>query len=130
MDVETWAGCNDSLRLKISQVQEIQIRCAVSVLSPRTSVFTPGLPGPGSEIGRRMEWLHKEKTERSGLWWFPGALKKRDMFPVLCAAVDLVRKGSYHTACRSRVIPRVLVRMNTGEAPLSGHEPESGAGHC
>ena len=31
---------------------------------------------------------------------------------------------------RSIVIPRVLVRMRTGEAPLSGHRLESGAGHC
>ena len=28
------------------------------------------------------------------------------------------------------MIPHALVRMRTGEAPLSGHTLESGAGHC
>ena len=37
-------------------------------------------------------------TERSGLWWFLGALKRHDNFPVFCAAVDWVRKGSYQIA--------------------------------
>ena len=39
-----------------------------------------------------------EKTDRSGFLWFPRALKRREMFPDLCAAVDWVRKGSHHTA--------------------------------
>ena len=41
-------------------------------------------------------------------------------------------KGRGRTAQRGRslVIPRVLVRMCTGKAPLPGHALESGAGHC
>ena len=31
---------------------------------------------------------------------------------------------------RSLLIPRVLVRTRTGEAPLSGHRLVSGVGHC
>ena len=97
---ETWAGCNESLRLTISQAEEIQMKCvcAVSVLSPRPSFSTPALPGPGSEIRRMMGWTQVGNTGRSGLWWFPGALKRKDICPVLSAAVDWVRKESYHTA--------------------------------
>ena len=43
-------------------------------------------------------WTQVEKTERPGLWWFPGALRRQEIFLVLCAAVDWVRKGSSHTA--------------------------------
>ena len=45
-----------------------------------------------------IEWTQVEKTEKSGLWWFRGALRRQEIFPVLLAAVDWVRKGSYHTA--------------------------------
>ena len=88
LHVETWAGCKERLSLKISQAKETQMRCAVSVFLPRPSFSTPALPGPGSDIRRMMGWTQVGKTERSGLWWFPGALKRRDIFPVLCAAVD------------------------------------------
>ena len=36
--VETWAGCNERLRLKTSQVNEIQTRCAVSSV-PSSAFF-------------------------------------------------------------------------------------------
>ena len=98
MHGETWAGGQESLRLMISQAKEIQPRCAVSVFSLRTSCLTPELLGPGSEIGTRRGWTQVEKTEKSGLWWFLGALRRQDIFLVLCAAVEWVRKGSYHTA--------------------------------
>ena len=41
-------------------------------------------------------------------------------------------KGRGRTTQRGRslVIPPVLVHMRVGEAPLSGHTLESGAGHC
>ena len=31
---------------------------------------------------------------------------------------------------RSPLIPRALVRIRTGKAPLQGHTLDSGAGHC
>ena len=39
-------------------------------------------------------------------------------------------KGRTTQRGRSLVIPRALVRTRTGEAPLSGHVLDSGAGHC
>ena len=54
--------------------------------------LTPELPGPGSEIRTRTGWTQVEP------WWFSGALRREDFFPVLCAAVDWVSKGSYHTS--------------------------------
>ena len=48
----------------------------------------------------------------------------------LAVAGDWERKGSYHTAWRSHVIPHVLVHMRMDMAPLSGRTLESGAGHC
>ena len=94
--VETWAGGQEILRLSISQAKEIQVRCAGSVFTLRTSFFTPELPGQGSEIRTRMGWTQAEKTEKSGLWWFPGALRRQEFFPVLCAAVDWGEESVVH----------------------------------
>ena len=129
--VETWAGCNESLSLKISQVKQTQTRCAVSVFPPRPSFFTPALPGPGSEIRRMMGWTQVGKTERSGLWRFRGALRRRESFPVLCAAVDWVRKGPYHTAwsvpSTSSCSCSYAYKHGTAVGPQTG---ERGVGYC
>ena len=47
---------------------------AVSVFPFRTSFLTLEPPGPGSEIRTRIDWTQVEKTVRSELWWFPGAI--------------------------------------------------------
>ena len=49
-----------------------------------------------------------------------------------CSRARQIGNGRDRTAQRgqSLVIPRALVRMHTGEAPLSGHRLESSAGHC
>ena len=96
--VETWAGGKRGPSLMISQAKKIQSRCVVSVFSPRLPFFAPVLPGPGREIRRMMGWTDVEKTARSGVWWFRSALQRFELFPVLSAAADWVRKGSYHTA--------------------------------
>ena len=81
---EAWAGCQQSLSLKISEGKEIQPR-----LPP---FFAPVLPGPGREVRSMMGW---RKLQGRGLV-FPGALK-REIFSALFAAADWV-KGSYRTA--------------------------------
>ena len=63
---ETWAGGQEILRLSISQSQEIQPRCAVSVFPLWTSFLTPELPGPGSEIRARMGWMEVEENRKVG----------------------------------------------------------------
>ena len=56
LHVETWAGCKQSLSLKISQEKEIPPRRAVPVFSPLPPFFAPVLPGPGREIWSTMGW--------------------------------------------------------------------------
>ena len=88
MHGKTWAGDDETLRLTISQAWEIQPRCAVSMFSLQSSFLIPELPGPGSEIRTRIGWTQVEKTEKSGHWWFSGDLRRPEIFPVLCAALD------------------------------------------
>ena len=44
-----------------------------------------------------MVWTEVEKTARSGVWWFQSLLQRFELFPVLSAAADWARQGSYHT---------------------------------
>ena len=68
-----------------------------------------------------------EKTEKSGLWWFPGALRRQEIFPVLLAAVDWVRKGSYHTAWAVPCTSSCSCSYSYGQGPPIG--PRTG-GRC
>ena len=106
----------------MSQVTEIQTRCAVSVLSPRTSFFTLALPGPGSEIRRMMELTQMGKNGKVGALVVSGCPKKEAMFFILCTAADWVRKDRTTQRGRSRLLPRVLVHLRMDMARLSGHK--------
>ena len=76
-------------------------------------------------------WSKLEKTERSGVWLFRGALQGKNLFSLLDAAKNWEREGGRTTQRRrSLVIPHVLVHMRMGMVPLSGHTLDSGAGHC
>ena len=70
------------------------------------------------------------KTDRSGLWLFRGALRGGDVFSSLLASCDWVKKGRTTQRGRFPHFLRVLVRMRTGKAQLSGHRLGSGVGHC
>ena len=98
LHVETWAGAQGSLPQRVSQVQEYGARCALVSSPSFYSDLTPVLPGPGSEIRRKLGWTQMEKTDRSGVWFFRGALQGEDLFSSLAVSGDWVRKGSYHTA--------------------------------
>ena len=98
LHVETWAGAQGSLPLRVSQLQEYGARCALVSSPSFYSDLTPVLPGPGSEIRRKLGWTQMEKTDRSGVWFFRGALQGEDLFSSLAVSGDWVRKGSYHTA--------------------------------
>ena len=127
MHVETWAGL---LRNQgIFREVEIVPGCAAVVACPSCPDYSPELPAQGTIIRNMLGWSLLGKTVRSGVWLFRGALQGKNLFSSLVAAGDWVRKGSHHTAW-SLVVLHALVRMCTGEAPLSGHTLESGAGHC
>ena len=70
-------------------------------------------------------------TDRSGLWLFRGALRRGDVFSSLLASCDWVKKRDRTTQHgRFPHLLRVLVRMRTGKAQLSGHRLGIGVGHC
>ena len=76
-------------------------------------------------------WSQLEKTARSGVWVFRSALRGKNLFSSPSVQQETgLRKDCTTLRGQSLVIPRALVRMHTGEAPLSGHRLESSAGHC
>ena len=66
----------------------------------------------------------------SGVWLFRGALQGKNLLSSLSAAGTGKEGVVPHSVGGSPAIPRALVRMRMGEAPLSGHVLESGVGHC
>ena len=72
--------------------------CAVRVARPLGPDYFPEPPGRGKVIRNRIGWSQLEKTERSGVWLFRGALQGENLISSLDAAGDWVQKGSYHTA--------------------------------
>ena len=52
----------------------------------------------GQAVKLEGNWVDTEKTDRSGVWFFRGALQGEDLFSSLAVSGDWVRKGSYHTA--------------------------------
>ena len=95
---ETWAGLLKNQGLRISQEVEIVPGCAVRVARPSRPDYYPESPGPGIVIRNMLGWSLLEKTERSGVWLFRGALQGQNLFSLLDAAGDWERRGSYRTA--------------------------------
>ena len=98
LHVETWAGLLKNQGPKIFRDEEIIPGCAVRVACPSCPDYHPEPPGPGIVIRNMLGWSKLEKTERSGVWVFRGALQGENLFSLLDAAGDWVKKGSYHTA--------------------------------
>ena len=98
LHVETWEGLPCNQGPKISQEVEIVPGCAVRVACPSCPDYYPEPPGPGIVIRNMLGWSQLEKTERSGVWLFRGALQGENLFSLLDAAGDWERKGSYRTA--------------------------------
>ena len=95
---EVWASILQSQGPKIFRGVEIIPGCAATVACPSCPDHSPEPPGPGRIIRNMLGWTQLEKTERSGVWLFRGALQGENLFSSLSAAGDWVRKGSYHTA--------------------------------
>ena len=126
MHVETWAGLLCNQGPEIFREVEIIPGCAAVVARPSCPDHSPEPPGPGRIIRNMLGWSLEEKTVRSGVWLFRGAPRGESTF----FPFRSWRLGRTTQRGRSPVIPHALVRMRTGEAPLSGHVLESGVGHC
>ena len=72
---ETWAGLLHNLGSKIFREVEIVPRCVVAVACPSCPDRSPEPPGPGGIIRNMLGWSQMEKTDRSGGWFFGGALQ-------------------------------------------------------
>ena len=86
--------------------------------------------GPGRVFRNMLGWSQFEKTDGSGVWLFRGALQEENLFLPYAQQETGLRRDRTTQRGRSLVIPRALVRMRTGKAPLSCRRLESGAGHC
>ena len=90
--------------------------------SPSPPFFSSVSPGPGREVRNGMGWSLLEKTARSGVWSFRGALCGSSAFFAFAAFADWVKNGSFLTAWA------VLPLSSCSFSYLHGRE--SGAGHC
>ena len=77
---------------------EIVPGCAVSVARPSGPDNYPEPPGPGKVVRNRLGWSKLEKTKRSGVWLFRGALQGENLFSLLDTTGGWVKRGSYRTA--------------------------------
>ena len=71
---------------------------AVSVARPSCPDHSSEPPGPGRTIRNMLGWSQLEKTARSEVWLFRGALQVENLFSSLDAVGNWEKKGSYPTA--------------------------------
>ena len=98
LHVETRAGHSGNPNLSISQVVEILPGCADMVVSLPPPFFSSVSPGPDREVRNGMGWSLLEKTARSGVWLFRGALQGNSAFFAFFGTARWVKKGSFATA--------------------------------
>ena len=77
---ETWASLLMNQGPRISRVVETIPGCAVTVTCPSCPDYSPVSLGPGRVIRNMLGWSQLEKTDRSGVWLFRGALQGRIFF--------------------------------------------------
>ena len=121
---EAWACPVGCLSLTISKEVEIQHGCAVYLTFHPLTLLPRHLDLVG-KLGVGSAGHHWEKTERSGVWFFRGALQEERIFPALAAAGDWAKRGLHHTArsvpllssclCSYSCGRRTVVRPQTGE---------------
>ena len=116
--------------LPISQVVEIMPVCADMETRLPPPLFSSVSPGPGREGRNGIGWSLMEKTARSGVGCsgvpWQGAVH---FLHLLHLQVGFGRDLSLQLG-RSSHFLRVLAHGRMGKARLSGHNLESGVGHC
>ena len=92
---ETWAGILRNQGPRIFQEVEIVPVCAVAVACPSRPDHSPEPPGPGRIIRNMLGWSQMEKTDKSELWFFWGALQGENLF----ASLDAIEVATAHQVC-------------------------------
>ena len=132
LHAEMWEGLLRNQGPKIFREVEIVPGCAVQVACPSCPDYYPEPPGPGRIIRNMLGWSRLEKTERSGVWLFRGALQGKNLFSSLDPVGEWERKGSYHTASAVPGDSSCTCSYAYGHGPAIG--PHTGeqccAGHC
>ena len=85
---EMWASLLEKQGPRIFREVEIVPGCAVMVACPSCPDHSPEPPGPGRVTRNMLGWSLMEKTVRSGVWLFRGALQGKSFFSSLVAAGD------------------------------------------
>ena len=80
LHVEVWEGLLSNQGMRFSQEEEIVPGCVVSGARPSCLDDPPEPPGPGRIIRNMFGWSQLEKTVRSGVWLFRGALRGENLF--------------------------------------------------
>ena len=80
LHVEVWEGLLSNQGMRFSQEEEIVTGCVVSGARPSCLDDSLEPPGPGRIIRNMFGWSQLEKTVRSGVWLFRGALRGRIFF--------------------------------------------------
>ena len=124
LHVEVWEGLLSNQGMIFSPEQEIVTGCFISGARPSCLDGSPEPPGPGRVIRNMFGWSQLEKTARSGYGCFGMPSEGRIFFLPSAQQETGSEKGRTTQRGRSLVIPRVLVRTRTGEAPAIG--PHSG----
>ena len=120
LHVETWEGLLRNQGPKIFREVEIVSGCAVRVACPSCPDYFPEPPKPGRIIRNMLGWSQIEKTIRSGVWLFRGALQGENLFSSLAVSGDWVRKGSYHTAWAVPCDSSCTCSYSSGQGPAIG----------
>ena len=93
--------------------------------------FSSVSPGPGREVRNGMGWSLMEKTARSGGMVVPGCLTgKQCIFCICCICWVSRERIVFYSVGGPPSFFVFLFILVCGEARLSGHKLESGAGHC
>ena len=114
------AGLLNKQGPRISREVEIFPGCAATVACPSCLDNSPVSPGPGRVIRNMLGWSQLEKTVRSGVSLFRGALQGENLFSSLVAAGDWVRKGSCHTAWSVPCGSSCICSYAYGQGPAVG----------
>ena len=80
--------------------------------------------GQAELIRNMLGWSQLEKTDRSGVWLFRGALQGENLFSSFDAIGDWERKGSYHTVRSVPCDSSCTCSYACGQGPAIGQHTE------